>query len=210
MLMAAMPDRGFCFILLAALLYCSAALGKNFAGSNLAEATFPEGSPNHCNPELAGSCVVDNYIGNKIIFEDSSVTVWNFTLGPGETTSMHRHECGYHFLAVTSSDLEVWGEYGEMLMTITPTAGKVIGFALEGEELVQTASENPIRIPRTHAARNVGQHIFNELLFEYKLGCEKKSFSTELRTSELDSADTTLFGGHNSEVAHGITVAQEL
>ena len=178
--MAEMPGRSFCYMLCAALLFCSAALETNFAGSNLTEATFSEGSPNHCNPEAAGSCVVDNYIGNKIVFEDSSVKVWNFTLGPGETTSMHRHECGYHFLAVTSSDLEVWGENGEMLMTITPTAGEVIGFTLEGEELVQTASENPIRIPRTHAARNVGQHIFNELLFEYKLGCQKNSFSAEL------------------------------
>ena len=191
MITAVMPGRSFCYILCAILLYCS-----TVSSTNLAEATLFEGSPNHCNPESAGSCIVDHYIGNKIIFEDSSVKVWNFTLRPGETTSMHRHECGYHFLAVTSSDLEVWDEHGKMLMTITPTAGNVIGFTLEGEELVQTASENPIRIPRTHAARNVGQHIFNELLFEYKLGCAKNGFSAELWISELDSVGTPPFGGH--------------
>ena len=161
--MVGTPDRGFRHLLYATLLLCCSALGTHSAGSILAEATLIEGSPNHCNPESAGSCVVDNYIGDKIIFEDASVKVWNFTLNPGETTSMHRHECGYHFLAVTSSDLEVWSENGDMLMTITPTAGEVIGFSLEGDELVQTASKNPIRIPRTHAARNVSNNFEAEL-----------------------------------------------
>jgi hypothetical protein len=81
--------------------------------------TFPEiaDAPRSCSSGNASSCIVDSYIGSKIIFEDETTRIWNFTLGPGEMTSMHRHDCGYHFLAVTSTVLEVWGEMGEKLIT---------------------------------------------------------------------------------------------
>jgi hypothetical protein len=134
-------------------------------------ATEKFGSPHPCKLESAGSCAVDGNIGTKVIFEDATVRVWNFTLGSGETTSMHRHYCGYHFLTVTSSTLEVWGEFGDQILTISPEVGEIIGFSIVNDDLVQTASSNPIRIPRTHAARNIGATTFNEILFESKLGC---------------------------------------
>jgi hypothetical protein len=132
------------------------------------------GSPNPCNLESAGSCAVDGNIGTKVIFEDATVRVWNFTLGSAETTSMHRHYCGYHFLTVTSSTLEVWGEFGDQILTISPEIGEIIGFSIVDDDLVQTASSNPIRIPRTHAARNIGTTTFNEILFESKVGCSRE------------------------------------
>lgn len=144
-------------------------------------ATEKLGFPRPCNLESAGSCAVDGNIGTNVIFEDATVRVWNFTLGSGETTSMHRHHCGYHFLTVTSSTLEVWGESGDQILTISPKVGEVIGFAIIDDDLVQTASSNPIRIPRTHAARNIGATSFNEILFESKVGCKREeSFGIEL------------------------------
>jgi hypothetical protein len=126
-------------------------------------ATEKFGSPHSCKLESAGSCAVDGNIGTRVIFEDATVRVWNFTLG-------------YHFLTVTSSTLEVWGEFGDQILTISPEVGEIIGFSIVNDDLVQTASSNPIRIPRTHAARNIGATTFNEILFESKLGCSGEDF----------------------------------
>ena len=166
-------------LLLTSLKHCAIAVNND----ELVDATgidFNLGYANICNPEIPASCTVDNQIGSVIIFEDAAVRVWNMTLAVGETTSMHRHKCGYHFLAVTSSELEVWTEYGERLMTITPKVGEVLGFSIEGDSLVQTASRDPIRIPRTHAARNIGPNTFTEILFEIKAGCSDESVNDEL------------------------------
>lgn len=160
-------------LLLALLFYCAIAI-QNAEHIDAAENDFDSVHTNLCNPEIPGSCVVDNEVGTKVIYEDATVRVWNMTLAVGETTSMHRHKCGYHFLAVTSSELEVWTESGLRLMTITPKVGEVLGFSIEGDSLVQTASSDPIRIPRTHAARNIGPNAFTEILFESKLGCKEE------------------------------------
>lgn len=42
---------------------------------------------------------------------------------------------------------------------------------IAGDFLVQTASETPLSVPRVHAAKNVGQGIYNEILYESKSGC---------------------------------------
>ena len=41
--------------------------------------------------------------------------MWNFTLKPGEMTSMHRHDYDYTFVVVQPSQLEVFGEDGARL-----------------------------------------------------------------------------------------------
>ena len=41
--------------------------------------------------------------------------MWNFTLKPGEMTSMHRHDYDYTFVVVQPSQLEVFGENGSRL-----------------------------------------------------------------------------------------------
>jgi hypothetical protein len=50
-------------------------------------------SPAPCTPETAATCLVDDYVGSNVIFEDNSVRIWNFTLAKGAMTSMHRHDC---------------------------------------------------------------------------------------------------------------------
>lgn len=166
-------------VLILTLLLHSATAIQNAEHIDAAESDFDSVYTNLCNPEIPGSCVVDNEVGTKVIYEDATVRVWNMTLAVGETTSMHRHKCGYHFLAVTSSELEVWTESGLRLMTITPKVGEVLGFSIEGDSLVQTASSDPIRIPRTHAARNIGPNTFTEILFESKLGCKEELLHEE-------------------------------
>ena len=54
-------------------------------------------------------CNVDGYVGSYVIFENEQVRAWNFTLEPGQMTSMHRHDFDYSFGAVKPSQLEVFG-----------------------------------------------------------------------------------------------------
>lgn len=131
--------------------------------------------PNFCSPETASNCVVDGFVGTEVIYEDHDVKVWNFTLAPNDMTSMHKHDCDYHFVAIKPTEVEVYGESGRLLVTVT-LAG-TLGFKVEGDELVQTKPSDappnfvPIRVPRIHAARNVGNSPYYEILFESKASC---------------------------------------
>ena len=44
------------------------------------------------------------------MIENESQRIWNFTLEPGQMTSMHRHDFDYSFVAIKPSQLEVFGE----------------------------------------------------------------------------------------------------
>lgn len=127
----------------------------------------------------AKSCIVDEYIGTKVIYEDERVRVWNFTLAPGEMTSMHRHENDYHFVAIQPSQLQVWGEDGTILFEFR--AEGTLGFKIEGEYLLPV-SENvqlPYIVPRTHAAKNIGPNMYHEILFESKAKVASSSDNEE-------------------------------
>ena len=52
-------------------------------------------------------CIVDGYVGSYVMIENKSQRIWNFTLEPGEMTSMHRHDFDYSFIAIKPSQLEV-------------------------------------------------------------------------------------------------------
>lgn len=132
-------------------------------------------SQNICSPETAGVCVVDNFVGTYIIYEDDLVRIWNFTLAPGEMTSMHKHMCDYHFVAIQPTELEVYSESGARLFSFQAQGS--LGFRIVDDDLVQNrpigSNEDfvPIRAPRVHAARNIGSAIYNEILYERKSNC---------------------------------------
>jgi len=126
-------------------------------------------SPTACSntkEEDDARCDVDGYVGSYVILENESVRIWNFTLEPGEMTSMHRHDYDYSFVATKPSQLEVFGEDGTRLFDFwaTETSLRVNGDYLEpisGDKL-------PYKVPRVHAARNIGKHTYHEILFEHK------------------------------------------
>ncbi len=134
-----------------------------------------EKSPNPCSPETAANCVVDKFVGSELIYEDKSVSIWNFTLLPGEMSSMHSHNCNYHFIALNPTILEVYGESGANLFSFE--AKGTLGFHIVGEELVQntpvdsSSDFQPIHAPRVHAARNIGNETYKEILFVSKDNC---------------------------------------
>ena len=113
-------------------------------------------------------CVVDQYIGTKVIFEDEQVRVWNFTLAPGEMTSMHRHDHDYHFVVIQPTQLQVWGEDGSILFDFR--AEGTFGFNVQGDFLVPASDQVKMAhsVPRVHAAKNIGPNTYYEILFERK------------------------------------------
>lgn len=111
-------------------------------------------------------CQIDGYVGSNVIYEDEYVRMWNFTLEPGEATSMHRHDYPYHFVAVTPTQLEVWGENGTRLFDFR--AEGVLGFDIDGDFLKPIGLELPWPVPRVHSAKNIGSDTYREILFETK------------------------------------------
>ena len=118
-------------------------------------------------------CNVDGYVGSYVILENKYHRVWNFTLQPGEMTSMHRHDYDYSFVAVKPSRLEVFGEDGTRLFDFWAVEAdlKINGDYLEPVGNVKL----PYKVPRIHSARNIGQNVYHELLFENK--CSTNSFA---------------------------------
>lgn len=118
--------------------------------------------------DMNAECNVDGYVGSSVMYEDEYVRVWNFTLAPGETTSMHRHDHDYHFVVLRPSQLAVYGEGGERLFDFR--AEGTIGFTVSGDLLDPIGLELPFDVPRVHAARNIGGDYYHEILFESKKG----------------------------------------
>jgi quercetin dioxygenase-like cupin family protein len=89
-------------------------------------------------------------VGTKLIFENEQVRVWEFTLQPGETIDAHKHEHDYFFYPIEGGTLEVTRASGVTRATLE--TGKV--YYRKGGD--------------THAARNIDDHRYHEVLVELK------------------------------------------
>lgn len=117
-------------------------------------------------PETETNCSVDGYVGSYVMIENDHQRIWNFTLRPGEMTSMHRHDFDYSFVAIKPSRLEVYGENGDKLFDFWATEASL---RVNGDFLEPTGQEKlPYKVPRVHAARNIGTETYHEILFESK------------------------------------------
>ncbi|CAJ1406559.1 unnamed protein product [Effrenium voratum] len=121
------------------------------------------GSSAPCAPGKA--CEVDGFVGTEVIFEDDLVRVWNFTLPPGGMTSLHSHDLDYHFVALNPAQLAVYDAKGEWLFEFR--AEGTMGFRVAGDFLEPTAGHMP-KVPRIHAAVNIGPDEYHEILVEQK------------------------------------------
>jgi hypothetical protein len=136
----------------------------------------------NCDKEDGGDgekqpCQVDGYVGSNVIYEDDMVRVWNFTLAPGQMTSMHRHDHDYHFVAIKPTQLEVYGEDGSRLFDFR--AEGVLGFKINGDYLEPTGIELPWPVPRTHSAKNIGSDDYYEILYESKISTTVPTATTD-------------------------------
>ena len=129
------------------------------------------GDAKKCACDKGEACEVDGYVGSCVIYEDDAVRVWNFTLAPGQMTSMHKHDYDYHFVAIKPTQLEVYGEDGSRLFDFR--AEGVLGFKLVGDLLEPIGIELPWPVPAIHAAKNIGKEDYYEILFESKGATQK-------------------------------------
>jgi len=89
-------------------------------------------------------------VGSKLVFENERIRVWEFTLQPGETIDAHKHEHDYFFYPIEGGTLEVTRASGVTRATLE--AGQV--YYRKGGD--------------THAAKNVDDHRYHEVLVELK------------------------------------------
>jgi quercetin dioxygenase-like cupin family protein len=89
-------------------------------------------------------------VGTRLIFENERVRVWEFTLQPGESIGAHRHDHDFFFYPIEGGTLEVTRASGTTRLTLN--AGEIY-FRKGGD---------------THAARNVDDHRYHEVLVELK------------------------------------------
>ena len=106
-------------------------------------------------------------VGTTKVFENDKIIVWEFVLGPGETTPVHTHEHDYIFYVLDGAPLQVFDTAGRDLGTLDAKSGSVFVLRCENGELVGV--EDPaLRVPATHSARNVGTTRYREILVETK------------------------------------------
>ena len=103
-------------------------------------------------------------VGSRKLFENDKVVVWEFTLEPGEITGVHTHSRDYLIHALKGAPAEVFDKDLKSLGTGELHSGDTLYLRLEGGELVSDV----IRLPATHAARNIGRNRYREILIEIK------------------------------------------
>ena len=106
-------------------------------------------------------------VGTRVVFEDDRIKVWELELGPGQKTAIHTHTMDYMFYVISGSSLEILDEEDNRIGVFDYKDGDVLPLQLEGDELVVIGDES-LRVPATHAARNVGDKFYRELLVEEK------------------------------------------
>jgi len=89
-------------------------------------------------------------VGTKLVFENERIRVWEFTLQPGETIEAHKHVNDYFFYPIEGGTLDVTRVSG--VTRVTLKAGEV--YYRKGGD--------------THAATNVDDHRYHEILVELK------------------------------------------
>ena len=89
-------------------------------------------------------------VGTRLLFENEQVRVREFTLQPGEGIGAHKHDHDYFFYPIEGGTLEVSRASG--VSRVTLVAGEVY-FRKGGD---------------THAAKNVDDHRYHEVLVELK------------------------------------------
>jgi beta-alanine degradation protein BauB len=98
------------------------------------------------------------------LFENDRMVVWELLLEPGESSGIHTHHRSFFFHVLEGSEVEVSDARGQVLVSRPTPAGFTLSFELQGEELVSDLA----RIPVTHAAKNVGESLYREILIEVK------------------------------------------
>jgi len=94
-------------------------------------------------------------VGNRLLFEDERVRIWDMRLEAGEGSDLHRHELDYYLVMLE----------GDAIGGVSPESEGTEPFAVALEQGAQVA-----KIPRGSLewSVNVGSESFYELVIELK------------------------------------------
>lgn len=90
-------------------------------------------------------------IGNRVLFENDLVRVWELAVDPGKSKGWHRHDLPYVIVPITDGDIEIESADGHVIRP-HDVAGRVIW-------------RDPGEI---HDLRNRGTSIYRNVLVEIK------------------------------------------
>ncbi len=104
----------------------------------------------------------------NLLYEDDSLRTWNITLVPGEKLPMYTFENDYHFVVTKPSLIEIYNSTDDKLFKFQ--AEGTLGMKVVGDyyEPVSSEVKFPAKITRTCSIKNVGNDIYQEILFEKK------------------------------------------
>jgi len=95
-------------------------------------------------------------VGDRILFEDDDVRIWEMRLEPGEASDLHRHDHNYYLVIFS----------GDMVAGVMPEVGPM------GDAFIGKIPEkgNTVGVPKgnTEWAFNVGEKTYYEVLIELK------------------------------------------
>ena len=90
-------------------------------------------------------------IGNRVIFENDSVRVWELAVDPGKSKGLHRHDLPYVIVPLTEGKIEIESIDGKVYRPQERV----------GEAIWRDAGE-------IHDLRNLGTAVYRNVLIEIK------------------------------------------
>lgn len=94
-------------------------------------------------------------VGDRVLFEDDKVRIWELKLEPGEWSDLHTHEHDYYLIIMK----------GDLVAGVMPSGGPMdffVGKVPKGGNTV------PVPKGNTEWAFNVGSETYHEFLVELK------------------------------------------
>ena len=94
-------------------------------------------------------------VGDRVLYEDDRVRIWDMVLEPGEASALHHHALDYYLVIFE----------GDYVAGVTPPDSPVESFVGK-----VPAAGNTVSIPKgaTEWAYNVGEKTYREIIVELK------------------------------------------
>jgi hypothetical protein len=98
------------------------------------------------------------------LMENDRVIVWEFLLAPGERTDVHTHEHDYIIQVIEGSQLRALDANGNNPVDLDFKDGDTYWVEVRDGEIIAPG----VRVSATHAAENIGDRTYREILVEIK------------------------------------------
>ena len=103
---------------------------------------------------MSDARTVSSEVGNKLLFENDRVRVWDLRLEPGESTGLHRHATDYLYVVIGGGTLQGVDADGNEKPVQKMADGEVHFRKIDGEDI--------------HEAINIGETRWRNIVVELK------------------------------------------